>query len=86
MDLRLFDKPCQCIKLMQCAPFIEILSQTSVASISSNLAHRFRQASCGFRNNEPIVCCPIKGPSAPSPSFVPRVVPMHNRFGGHSPR
>lgn len=58
VDLELFDRPCQCIKLKYCSVFIEILSQTSVASISSQLAHKFRQASCGFRNTEPIVCCP----------------------------
>lgn len=63
MDVaRLFERPCQCIKLMHCSVFIEILSQTNVASISSDLAHRFRQASCGFKNAEPIVCCPIRGP------------------------
>lgn len=59
VDLRLFDRPCQCIKLNQCHVFIDILSRTSVSSISSMLAHKFRQASCGFRNTEPIVCCPI---------------------------
>lgn len=77
VDLTLFDRPCQCIKLSQCFQFIEILSRTSVSSISSELAHRFRQASCGFRNTEPIVCCPIRG--RPSPSVPPHLP----RFGGN---
>lgn len=64
--MAIFEKPCQCIKLSHCSAFIEILAQTTVASISNALAQKFRQASCGFRNNEPIVCCPIRGPPPPS--------------------
>lgn len=69
VDFGLFDKPCHCIKLSQCSQFIEILSQTSVASISSNLAQRFRQASCGFQNSEPIVCCPMRSSPFESKRF-----------------
>ncbi|XP_059611759.1 uncharacterized protein LOC132258448 [Phlebotomus argentipes] len=54
----LFDRPCQCIKLKHCQSFIDILSKTSTREISPFLAQKFRKASCGFRNAEPVVCCP----------------------------
>lgn len=55
----LFERPCQCIKLKYCQSFIDILSRTSTTNISPILAQKFRKASCGFRNAEPVVCCPI---------------------------
>ncbi|GAB0097788.1 CLIP domain-containing serine protease [Sergentomyia squamirostris] len=57
-DEDIFDKPCQCIKLKYCQAFIDILSRTSANDISPILSQKFRKASCGFRNAEPLVCCP----------------------------
>ncbi|XP_055679603.1 phenoloxidase-activating factor 3 [Lutzomyia longipalpis] len=54
----IFDRPCQCIKLKYCQSFIDILSRTTTTTISPILAKKFRKASCGFRNAEPVVCCP----------------------------
>lgn len=49
---------CQCIKLRNCAPFVEIVRRSSSSSASQSLLESLRKKICGYDGSEVKVCCP----------------------------
>lgn len=50
------DSPCQCIKLRNCAPFVEVIRRSSPTSRS--LLESLRSKICGYDGSDVKVCCP----------------------------
>lgn len=52
-----FPNQCRCIMLKYCEPVRRFLTKT-IHPITHNLADKIKSFSCGYYENEPMVCCP----------------------------
>lgn len=57
-----FERPyqkCQCMKVKFCQPILNILANAP-KPLSPNLIANVRGKSCGYSDNDPLVCCPLE--------------------------